>query len=110
MSDSLRNQIGDAAQDQLERIVPKQRRQDRAKVKAQREDYDQKYGRSRSFRISDNTFEMVGAAAKKHNVKKGNLVEFLLRAGLYQLESGRIELPIAKRDDRPRDIEMPDVP
>jgi hypothetical protein len=49
--------------------------------------------RSAAYRIGQETIDRINAAAKRHNVQKGDLVKFLLAYALDQLDAGALQLP-----------------
>ena len=54
--------------------------------------------KSTAWKLSPDTKPAIDRAAAKHGVGRGELVDFLLRAGLRLLATGRIELPVKKAE------------
>lgn len=71
----------------------------------------QKYGISKSYRLSKEIVEAVAEAANQHDVGIGEFVEFALRATLKMLDAERIELPVTERKVTGKMIaERPSIP
>ena len=70
---------------------------------------DRRLGRPTTFRLDPQVRTALDMASDKYNVRKRDLVEFLLRAGLHMVDTGRIELPISE-DTGPSRLNLPDLP
>ena len=76
-------------------------------TRIEQEQKEFRYGVPFLARVHPDTKDAVDKAVADHNVQKGSLVDFLLRASLYQLKTGRIELPIIGDDDKPKKLRLP---
>ena len=110
MSD-LRDQIRRSGREELGRVPVTKQSKKRSKPNKTRQEIesakDAKHGKPRTFRLSDETISMIDDASEQHNVQKSSLVEFLIRAALYQVNTGKIALPVQESDDKPRKVDMP---
>jgi len=58
-----------------------------------------------AYRIGQDAIDALNAAAKQHNVQKGDLARFLILRGLELLEAGKISFE-AVEPDRPKRIDI----
>ena len=72
------------------------------KSKAQKRVEDDRYGVRKTYRLHRETIEAIDVLAEELGVGKGELVDYLLRAGMGAIQAGRLDVPtiekkIAKR-------------
>jgi hypothetical protein len=98
----------DAIRENIQRRTPKGMKRPAPKPQAKKEP---KEGRlvPTSFRLPEELRNALEVAAKRHQVNKRDLVEFLLRAGLTMIETERIKIPKYQAPG-PERIELPDIP
>lgn len=93
------------------RTAPDEQEPSRAEVEQQKLIEAQKYGKTRGIRLYESTWQAVEKAANEHGIRKRQLHEFLLLAGLQMLSMGRIELPIKPREGESAVyVDLPDPP
>lgn len=93
----------------LKRPAPKPKRRRKSKYASEAEKQEA-YGVRTTYRIKPATREAIDRAVEMEDVKKGEFVDFLLRAGLTLLDQGRIQLQKSEALDGVYDLTLPDIP
>ena len=111
--DVLRESFREGAPASMRASEKKRKAPDPGKTKAdsalEARDKSISRGVRKSWRLHPDTPPAVERAAQRYNVTQRDLVDFLLRAGLAMLASGKIKLPV-KPDEATYTIEPPDIP
>lgn len=93
----------------LKRPAPKPKRKRKSKYASEAEKHEA-YGVRTTYRIKPATRTAIDRAVEMEDVKKGEFVDFLLRAGLTLLDQGRIQLQKSDSLDGVYDLTLPDIP